>query len=197
LGYPGINQWFRMHYDGGLIIDNFKKQDNDTLDFIYRKFYPAVRNLVVLNSGSEDDARDIFQESIVVIYRKLTYDDLTLSCSFKTYLYAIAKRLWLKELEKRRLSRERLSAWEVWEDEGIEEPIIEEKDARYRLYQDHFMSLSEKCQRLLRLFYQKVPLREIAELMGFSSEKYAKKRKYQCKENLIKRIKEDPRFANL
>ena len=186
-----------MHYEGELIIDNFKKQDHDTLDFIYKKFYPSVRNLVVLNSGSEDDARDIFQESIVVIYRKLTYEGLVLSCSFKTYLYAIAKRLWLKELEKRRLSRERLEAWDDQGEPEIDEPLMEERDIRFKLYQEHFMQLSDKCQHLLRLFYQKVPLREIADLMGFSSEKYAKKRKYQCKENLIKRIKEDPRFNNL
>ena len=186
-----------MHYDGELIVDNFKKQDHDTLDFIYKKFFPSIRNLVVLNSGSEEDAEDIFQESIVVVYRKLKYEDLTLTCSFKTYLYSVAKRLWLKELERRKLSRIRLETWESFDEPDIEEPILDEKDERYRLYQEHFLRLSGKCQKLLRLFYQKVSLREIAEIMGFSSEKYAKKRKYQCKENLIKRIQEDHRFKDL
>lgn len=186
-----------MHYDSELIVDNFKKQDNDTLDFIYKKFYPSVRNLVVLNSGSDEDAEDIFQESIVVVYRKLKYEDLTLTCSFKTYLYSVAKRLWLKELEKRKLNKVRLNTWDIIDEAEIDEPILDEKDLRFRLYQEHFLQLSDKCQKLLRLFYQKVSLKDIAEVMGFSSEKYAKKRKYQCKENLVKRIQEDPRFEDL
>lgn len=186
-----------MYKDGELIIENLKKQDSDTLDFIYKMFYPSVRNLVMRNSGSEADAEDIFQESIIVVYRKLKYENLSLSCSLSTYLYSIAKRLWLKELERKKLSKSRLEGWEAFEGDDTGDNTVGRKDLRYQIYQEHFLQLSEQCQKLLRLFYQKLPIKDIAELMGLSSEKYAKKRKYQCKENLINRIKSDPRFKDL
>lgn len=186
-----------MHYDSELIVENFKKQDNDTLEFIYKKFYPSVQNLIVLNSGSEDDARDIFQEALIIVYRKLTYDDLQLTCSFNTFLYSVAKRLWLKELEKRKVTKSQMEIWNGFSGSEQEDAAVTIRDERYRIYQEHFLALSERCQKLLRLYYQKVPLRDIAELLGLSSEKYAKKRKYQCKESLMKRIQSDPRFLNL
>ena len=72
-----------------------------------------------------------------------------------------------------------------------------EKNEKYGLYQKHFNTLSTDCQKLLQLFFEKVPLKEIAGLMGYKSEKYAKKRKFKCKELLVNRIKQDTEFKKI
>ena len=68
---------------------------------------------------------------------------------------------------------------------------------KYKLFQQHFLQLGEDCQKILRLFLAKVPLREIAEVMGFKSEKYAKTRKFMCKEKLKNQILNDPKYNKL
>jgi len=73
-----------------------------------------------------------------------------------------------------------------------EEP--EEEQEKYRLFQQHFLRLSLDCQKVLRLFMGKTSLKEIADIMGFKTEKYAKTRKFMCKEKLKNSIINDPLF---
>ena len=186
-----------MHYIEESLLEGIRLNDSDTLEYIYKKFYPSIRNFVILNSGAEDDAKDIFQESVIVVYRKLKSEEsFTISCSFKTYLYSISKNLWLKELENRKIEQEKIRNTEEFEstDCVFDEPVTTNQEERFKLYQNHYLSLSKDCQKVLRLFMEKVPLKEIAQIMGYASEKYAKKRKYQCKEILVKRIHNDPYF---
>ena len=187
-----------MHYIEESLLEGIRLNDTDTLEYIYKKFYPSVKTFIVLNSGNDDDAKDIFQESIIVIFRRLKDESFTITCSFKTYIFSISKNLWLKELERRKIERNKIHYNEGFDtsDCDIDEPVSTAKFDRYKLYQTHFLSLSKDCQKVLRLFLDKVPLKEIASIMGYASEKYAKKRKYQCKEMLIKRITNDPYYKN-
>jgi RNA polymerase sigma factor (sigma-70 family) len=185
-----------MHYIEESLLEGIRLHDSDTLEYIYKKFYPSVKAFVNNNSGNDDDARDIFQEAIVVIYRKVNDASFAITCSFKTYVYAIVKNLWLKELEKRKSEGVKLQTEGEFDvaDETIDGSFVDPKSDRFKLYQKHFLTLSEDCQKVLRLFFAKQSLKEISQVMGFGSEKYAKKRKFQCKEILIKRIKNDPEF---
>ena len=70
----------------------------------------------------------------------------------------------------------------------------EEEQEKYRLFQQHFFRLSEDCQKVLKLFMSKTSLKEIADIMGFKTEKYAKTRKFMCKEKLKNSIVNDPSF---
>ena len=186
-----------MHYIEESLLEGIKLNDSDTLEYIYKKFYPSIRNFVILNSGREDDAKDIFQESVIVVYRRIKKEkSFTISCSFKTYVYSISKNLWFKELENRKIEQEKIKNTEEFESADCEmgEPVSNKQEDRFKLYQNHYLSLSKDCQQVLRLFMDKVPLKEIARIMGYASEKYAKKRKHQCKEILVKRIQSDPYF---
>jgi RNA polymerase sigma factor (sigma-70 family) len=185
-----------MQYENELLLENIRKQDRDTLVYIYKKFFPTIRNFVCVNSGNEEDAEDIFQDSIIVLYKKIRDNDLELQCSFKTFLFSVSKNLWLKELDKRKIVRDKVELVEDFANIEPQDEVKVDTDENYNLYQKHFAELSDKCQELLKLYYSKVSLKEIAQKLGFSSEKYAKKRKYQCKENLIKRIKSDPNYVN-
>ena len=55
----------------GLDIDLLKglaKQDSNAIDQIYRSNFKMVQNLILNNKGNADDAADIFQESMIVLY---------------------------------------------------------------------------------------------------------------------------------
>lgn len=186
-----------IHYTVEALLEGLRTSNNEVLSFIYRKYFPEIRFFVIKNSGSDEDAQDVFQESIIIIYKKLRDDVLDLTCSFKTYLYSVCRIVWLKQLEKRKNKSDNFSDNQVFVDlqDGVDE--MAEEQERFKLYQKHFQTLHIDCQTILKLFLEKVPLREIASRMNIKSEKYLKKRKYQCKEILVKRIQNDPNFKRL
>ena len=141
--------------------------------------------------------RIFFQEALVVIYRKLDEDAFNISCTFKTYLYSVCRLLWLKQLEKQKTKNEFSIDHENFIELADETKDLSEQNERYSLYQKYFKRLGEDCKKVLEMSLEKISLKQIAEIMGYKSEKYAKKRKYQCKERLINEIKNDPKFKEL
>ena len=108
-------------------------------------------------------------------------------------MYSICRNLWLQRLDRKFFSLEFLELENIssLQDLSFSDPSEVEVE-KYRLYQVHFLNLSEDCQKILRMFMNKRPLREIAGVMGFKTEKYAKTRKFMCKEKLRNAILNDP-----
>jgi RNA polymerase sigma factor (sigma-70 family) len=187
-------------YSDAQILKGILRHDNLILQYVYKQYYYKINYFIKKNQGSEDDASDIFQEAIIVIYRKLKESDLIFEkSSFAGYLFSVCRFLWLKQLEKRRIEKEKLHESIPFQEDLYDDNLVEmvEKNERYGLYQKHFATLSTDCQKLMQLFFEKVPLKEIAKVMGYKGEKYAKTRKYKCKEILIRRIKQDTEFKKI
>lgn len=188
-----------IEYSNVELLNGILRNDTIVLQFIFKNFYSNINFFIKKNNGDEDDANDIFQEAIIIIYRKLKANTLLLDCSFDTYLYSICRLLWLKELEKRKVEKENIKDNHEFNDEiyddGLE--LVIDLNERYKLYQKHFALLGKDCQKILQLYFDKVPLKNIADMMGFKSEHYAKKRKFSCKEYLIKSIKQDLEYKNI
>ena len=187
------------HYSNDKIIHGILQNDNFILQYIYNEYYPGIDLYILKNNGVEEDSNDIFQEGIIIIYRKIKNNQSFLKCSFGTYLYSVCKLLWLKQLREKKtrlLVKEKLPLYlKNKEYQDIIETI--EQNERYSLYQKYFLKLGKNCQKTLQLFLDKIPLKNIAKLMGYKNEKYAKKKKYKCKETLINNIKQDIRFKEL
>lgn len=187
-------------YNDEQILKGILRHDNLILQYIYKEYYYKISYFIKKNQGSEDDANDVFQEAIIVIYRKLKENDLIfVKSSFHGYLFSVCRFLWLKQLEKRRIEREKINDTLPFQDDLYDDNLVElvDKNEKYSLYQKHFKTLGSDCQKLLQLFFDKVPLREIAQIMGYKSEKYAKTRKYKCKELLVSRIKQDTEYKKI
>lgn len=182
----------------GEIIDGIRTKDNTILQYIYKKYYPTVHHFILSNQGSSEDAQDIFQESIIVIYRKIKDEaHFMVNSSFKTFLYSISRHLWLKHLRNLRYEDKKINDQQRFI-ELKEEPFrVDNEDLRMSLYQKHFLKLPADCQKILKLSVHNITQKEIADNLGFKSENYVKKRKHYCKEYLIKSIREDPLFSDL
>ena len=184
------------HYSEKDILDGIYNGDKDVLKYVYDEYYPTIQVLIFRNSGKDEDAEDIFQDTLMIIYQKVKNNDLKLECSFKTYFYSISRNLWLQKLDKNKISGNPYTDIENFielSDEFMYE-IFDEENEKIKLLQKHFLNLSEDCIKVLRLFLTKMPLKEIQEIMGFKTLKYTKTRKFLCKENLKKRIFNDPRY---
>ncbi|MFA4864682.1 MAG: sigma-70 family RNA polymerase sigma factor, partial [Bacteroidales bacterium] len=151
-------------YTDEAIIDGLKKRDSGIISYVYKEYYPTIKFLITTNSGTETDAEDVFQDALIVLFKKIAREDLFLTSSFKTFLYSICRNLWLQRLDRRVFSNEFLEMEDLSELQDnlyLEQP--EEEHEKYRLFQQHFLKLSEDCQKILQLFLGKTSLKEIAE----------------------------------
>ena len=144
---------------------------------------PLIKQYIRTNNGSGEDAQDIFQDALLVLYKKIHVGEFILSVPLKTYLYAVAKNCWMQELRRRK----KLPAGVLPTD--IAELVIEEGPGS-GFATSAFNLLGEKCRLLLILFYfRKKSYLEIATALAFSNEKVAKNQKYRClrkaKENYL------------
>jgi RNA polymerase sigma factor (sigma-70 family) len=188
------------NYTDDQILKGILRHDNLILSYIYKQFYYKVNSFIRKNNGSEEDVSDVFQEAIIIIYRKLKENDLLFeNRSFEVYLFSVCRFLWLKNLQQRKTEKEKINeilpfSNEIYDDDF---ELIVEKNERFLLYQKHFRNISTDCQKILQMFFDKIPVKQIAQIMGFKSEKYVKTRKYKCKELLIERIKQDTAYKKL
>jgi RNA polymerase sigma factor (sigma-70 family) len=181
-------------YSDQEIIAALKMKENESIRYLYRSCFESVHRLILSNSGKSEDAEDIFQDALVILYRKIKADELKLTCSLKTYLYAVSRNLWKQRLQKADFKIEKIN-------ENIEDDCSSldfgndlYEEIKYNLYQKHFMKLSEECKKVLKLFLDKIRMEEITKIMGFSSVDYAKTRKYLCKQSLKEKILNDPEY---
>jgi RNA polymerase sigma factor (sigma-70 family) len=175
------------------LLDGIKNKNNTILKLVYKEYFPLIRSFILQNSGSEDDAKDIFQEAIIAIYKKSSDFDFEITSSFKTFLYSICRQLWLKQLRNRKIHLNNIV--EITERIEFDNEVDESLDdsLEKRLFRKHFNALNKECQKLLRLAMQKVQAKDIARLMGYS-EQFVRNRKYRCKGMLAKLIKDDPEY---
>ena len=165
------------------IIEQIKRGDESAIDFLYKKNYRMMVKLILKNSGTEDEAKDIYQDALVVLWQKARNPEFVLSSKISTYLYSVCLNLWRKELERksRHTSSEGM-------DYGESMPLDEKE--RSSIVQKCIGELGEACKQILiYYYYDRLSMAEIAEKMGFANADTAKTKKYKCKQELDKKIK--------
>lgn len=180
-----------INYLKGIAENNFA-----VLQHIYKASLPEVVKYIQRNSGGIDDAKDVFQEAILVIYNKTKEDNLTLTTSFHAYLFSICKNIWLKKLRSKNNQTLPLSfiGGAATEEEAYEEQFL--KSRKWKLFNTKFQTLAEECRKVLQMLFNGQSGKEIATTMGYTEE-YAKRKKYKCKLSLAALIKNDPEFKAL
>ena len=176
-------------------LKGIAKNDLIVLKKIYKESLPEVVKYVKRNSGTLDDAKDVFQEGILVIYKKVNEDSLELTTRFHVYLFMVCKRIWLKKLRKK--GNKEVPFEDVLEfsfEDNFEEQFI--KTRKWQLFNKKFQSLTDECRKVLKMLFNGNSSKEIAAVMGYT-EDYAKRKKYKCKISLANLIKNDPEFKNL
>ncbi len=168
-----------------------------TLSYLYSEYFPMILKMVKSNSGEVEDAEDVFQEGVVVLFKKLNQPSFILNHKVKTFLYAICRNIWMVRLRTK--SKEVFGIESHRDTLETDQSILKDiyKNERLLLYKRHFNRLSEACQRLIQLYLQKKSMKQISEILGFKSENYARKRNHVCKKKLMTSIKADPQYKDL
>ncbi|MDJ1468576.1 sigma-70 family RNA polymerase sigma factor [Cytophagaceae bacterium DM2B3-1] len=169
--------------DDATLVRQILQGEDWALTHVYHTHWPMILRLVQLNSGTEEDAKDIYQEIIIHLYEKIKEGNFILTCQLKTYLYAVGRKKWLNRLRGNHFVRD---SEEVLEDlpEIIEEESFMPEPAQL---QNGIEQLGEPCRTLLIYFYyEKMSLEQIASHMQYASPNVAKQQKFRCIERLKK-----------
>jgi RNA polymerase sigma factor (sigma-70 family) len=163
------------------LLNGLAVNDNKAIETIYKENYNMVQSLILSNNGTIHEAKDVFQEAMIVLYEKARSGNFELSCQIKTYVYSVCRRIWLKRLQQNnRYSVEMASLAEIVPvEEDIEEH--EKKDEEFATLEKAIGSLGEPCKSLIESFYfQKKNMQEIASQFGYTNADNAKNQKYKC-----------------
>jgi len=159
------------------VIDRIKRGDEKAIEFLYQKHFNMMLKMILKNNGSETEAKDVYQDTLIVFWEKVAKGDFELRSRISTYLYSVCQNLWRKELErKKRLSSE--------EKDGVSYQEIHQKE-RVQAITQCISQLSDTCQKVLGMYYfDGLSMLDIAEKLNFSNANTAKTKKYKCKKEL-------------
>ena len=162
-----------------------KSKDNKAYEILYKFYYPSVRHFICKNNGSEDDAKDIFQETILVLLEKVPKEDFNLTSSLKTYIFAISSNLWLKRLrDSNKLVKTELGLYEKYltdYEEAEVNPSFGNRLARI------YRKITGKCRTLLHaIYYDEKNIDEVTKEFGYTNKHNAQNQKYKCLEQARK-----------
>ncbi len=163
-----------------LLLQGLARNDTKAIEAIYKEHFNVIQALVINNQGSADDAKDIFQEAMIVLYEKVQSGSFELNCQIRTFIYAVSRRLWLKRLmHQNRFTISDGHEVSVVVDEEMEEH--EKRNTEFTMMEKAMNSLGEPCKSLLSAFYmQQRSMQEIANNFGYTNPENAKNQKYKC-----------------
>ncbi len=163
------------------LLEGLAKNDRQAIQTIYKQHYNMIQSLIINNNGSADDARDIFQEAMIVLYEKAKSGSFELTSQLKTYIYSICRRLWLKRLQQQQKYVPELGFLEETVPVEDELEVHEQKNMELSMMEKAMHSLGEPCKSLLEAYYlQKKSMTEIAGNFGYTNADNAKNQKYKC-----------------
>lgn len=164
-----------------ILLQGLANEDKSSIERIYREHYRMVQSLVVNNNGSTDDAADIFQETMIVLFEKVKSGNFELHCQLKTFIYAVSRRLWLKKLSQQQKFSTTSEYLEetVSVDEDME--THESRQQEFNLMEAAMNKIGEPCKSLLEAYYiHKKQMTAIAADFGYTNADNAKTQKYKC-----------------
>lgn len=164
-----------------ILLKGLAANDKKAVETIYRENYLTIQSFIVKNNGYPDDARDIFQEAMIVLYEKVCTGSFELTCQIKTYLYSVCRRLWLKRLQQ--MQRYNPAAENIEEVVSVEDEldVHEKRNADLIVMESALAKIGEPCKSLLEAYYlQKKSMPEIAAFFGYTNSDNAKTQKYKC-----------------
>jgi RNA polymerase sigma factor (sigma-70 family) len=164
-----------------ILLEGLAANETTAIETIYRENYGIIQSFILKNHGYVEDAKDVFQEAMIVLYEKSKLDSFELSCQIKTYLYSVCRRLWLKKLQQ---SQRYTTAVDLNEETiPVEEELEthEKKNEHFILMEHALGKMGEPCKSLLGAYYfEKKNMQEIADTFGYTNADNAKTQKYKC-----------------
>lgn len=160
------------------------------LGAVYAELLPQVARFVQANGGSQQDARDIFQDALVIFLLRLrqsTASDVQWR-NWMSYFLSICRNRWYQELRDRKMrpSAQGIDFPDNGTEEGRQFGAISREELIAEAVQQALSNLDPACRDVLRMFYnERLSMADIADLLGYTPD-YIRVKKMRCMEKLRK-----------
>jgi RNA polymerase sigma factor (sigma-70 family) len=161
---------------------------------VYKEHFESMAWIVKNNSGSQQDAEDIFQEVLVNFIDLVQKGKFRGESTVKTFLFSMTKHTWLNELKKRGRSEVRELKYEKMKDQQETDVtyMIAEREAKKQVM-DVVEKLGDTCKKILVMFYyENRSMKEILDSLEYENEQVVRNKKYKCLKQLEQMITTNP-----
>ncbi|WP_158856034.1 RNA polymerase sigma factor [Lunatibacter salilacus] len=180
-----MREYIFKKYSQAEIIAGVRENDSEVLRWLYKSQYPKVEQYVTANRGDSDQAKDIFQEAFVAVWKKLKSEDFIPQngTAVTGFLYQIAKNKWLDKLNSTK--HKNTVPLETYHE--VKEEENEDREFKFKHIEASFKKLGGNCKELLtRFYFEKQSMAKIAQAFDWT-EATARNNKYRC----IQRLREN------
>jgi RNA polymerase sigma factor (sigma-70 family) len=188
------------------LIEGIKNRDNNVFDYVYKKYFKQLSNYIIKGGMlDEEDAKDIFQDGIIILWENFQKPNFQMKYKFTSYFFGICRNLLMDRLEieykQARAEEKKIDfvSQEINETFSDYYPFtnseyISNTEIEFQLFSKHFIKLKEDCKNVLKMAYAGIPYDEIAQKMGYKKGTFAKNKKHRCKQYLMDSISTDKMF---
>jgi RNA polymerase sigma factor (sigma-70 family) len=177
------------------LIQDIINQKDESITYLYDSFYPSIKKYVLENGGSAEDASDVFQDTIITVYQHFVNGStIPKDIDIKAYFWGIARNIF-KSQQRYKSRIERNLNEKVYIEDELEIPRFDEELQEIMIR--CFSKLTAEYQKILTLYYEDIPYKEIATQLGYKSEDQAKIVRIKAKKKLMSLILNDPDYKEI
>lgn len=188
-----------------IYIEALKKNNNILIDEIYVRFYPEVQNFVLRNNGSKDQAKNLFQKTLIALWEKVQSTEIILTVPFGAFFYPMYRFKWLNYLNRDKHRIHTNTPLEVLDTDKYVDTVIDYfvddeesiKERRWNVFNECFKQLSKNCQTMLNLKFQGKRSKEIAKIVERASANAIDGALLVCRRSLSACIEAHPDYKTL
>lgn len=182
-------------YTDNEIIECLRNRQSYVVHYLSDRYMPMIKLMVYQMGGTLEDSRDIFQDGLIIMLEKIDNEDFVLTCKFKTFLYSVCENLWKSVLEKRRAAANYFTRREDVDGDKDFTELLDHK-LYESIFYDVLATLDPVCQKILKLYWQELSPKEIADTLGYTYG-YVRKKKCEGQAELILRVKKHPDYRRI
>ena len=168
------------------LIDRLRKGDIESLSLLVEECKEVcLRQLIHKTTCTYEDAEDVFTEAVVTFGEKVVAGKVEDIKNIKGYMTKVCYNMWLNIHRKKLMDESRepdvARFFNEYMDQEPEEDVSGFRERLFDVSGRAIESLSKSCQEIIRYFYlEERRMSDVADMMGFASEKVAKASKYKC-----------------
>ncbi|MEL6676733.1 MAG: RNA polymerase sigma factor [Bacteroidota bacterium] len=190
----------KLNISDSSLIERIKQGGSacdQAMKWIYRQHVDQIVQFIVSRNGSQDEAKDIFQDAMINLMLSIQQEKFKGNSSLRTYLYAISKNLWYRRFN-RSLREDAYKMEQSGAEDLAESPdvLLMETEKQQALHQ-MMDQLKVKCKEVLLLWARKFSMKEIAEKLGYQNEQVVRNKKNLCLKELKSLVQENPQVRNM
>ena len=179
-----------------LRIKNGKDLDG-VIKHLYRSHFLTAVTYIKQNSGNQEDAEDIFQDTVISFIQLVQKDKFRGDCSIGTFMYTLVRNAWLNELKKKKRARVREEKYEIEKvtTEADASEFIVNREIKKQIV-ELIESLGENCKKiLLAFYYDNLSIQEILINLPYENEQVVRNKKYKCLQKLQETLALKPQIS--